>query len=60
MLGIIIGAVLAFVVGWIINTLYGDAMPQFSQLPVVPAAGGVVGGILSAVLVIKSTKFEQE
>lgn len=58
-LGIIAGAVLAFLLGTILDALYNNPVQQFRNLPLVRAAGGAVGGILAAVLVIKFYKIPE-
>lgn len=57
LLGIVVGAVIAFLFGTVLDLFYQHPEIEFRTLPMVPAAGGALGGILAAVLVIKYNKF---
>ena len=59
--GIAVGAALGFGTGFILDRFYGQRTygpPPFSSNPVAPAMGGLIGGVVSAVLVIKMSKGE--
>ncbi len=58
LIGIIVGALISVVFGAILDLFYHQDKFSFLGAPQVPIAGGVVGGILAAVLAMRSFKNE--
>ena len=58
LIGIVIGALIAVSFGAILDLFYHQDTFSFLGAPQVPIAGGVVGGILAAVLAMRSFKQE--